>query len=313
MRITLPKPGPGARVGLGPSFGPVGYAPRPITLATVPEAPADDDIAEAVQPLQPTQPIRSTVPVLVDDRVGSKELVPIFNKAGIATKLCRLDSADFAFEGQGPLSGPWSGGEAEHGPFMLGFERKTVPDYIESLQKGRVIEQLARMQKAYARCYVIIEGPTRNNHQTGMVEYSVYTPSTWTTGRITGGRQGSMPIAAFWNSLATLEEAGVRVRTTYDQRATVDLVVALRAWWQKPYEEHDTHKMVYMPDMKMEEGNNMARVGRALGLGHAAAYRLGQKWKSLDELAAATIDDWCPDICRTRVNAMKIYKRVHGL
>ena len=75
--------------------------------------------------------------VSVDDRMGSGEVAPILRGLHVPVKVERMDSADFAFEGNGPK-----------GRCLVGIERKKVKELIQSIESGRFEgEQLPKMVK----------------------------------------------------------------------------------------------------------------------------------------------------------------------
>lgn len=88
--------------------------------------------------------------------VGSKEFVEPLQALGVNAKLATLDSADFAFTGNGP-----------DGDVEVGIERKALSDLVTSLRDGRLCGQamegskggqLPRLQAAYDEAWLLVEG-----------------------------------------------------------------------------------------------------------------------------------------------------------
>ena len=181
----------------------------------------------------------STTPTVIsiDRRAGSMELLPLFPKS--AAILDDLPFGDFAFTGHGP-----DGRE-----FLIGIERKAVRDLMNSIRSGRLSgHQLVGMADLYNRIYLIVEGQWRPNPLDGSMEdqwRKEYVKSG--EQRFTGGwrtlRTGTIGYmyAEAGNYLTTLEEAGVRVKRTGDERETVKVVMDLAQWWAKDYEKHRGH------------------------------------------------------------------------
>src|SRR2546426_10716375 len=87
--------------------------------------------------------------ILVDDRTGSKALYP-FLPSGSA-EICRLNSADYAFVGNGNGK-----------PTLVGIERKGLNDALQCIQTGRFAgTQLPGLLHDYDVVYLIVEGAWR--------------------------------------------------------------------------------------------------------------------------------------------------------
>ena len=90
-------------------------------------------------------------PVQVDDRVGSRELLPELKRLHIPAEKVRLPFADAAFEGNGPA-----------GPVKVGIERKTIYDLMQSMTTGRLsAHQLPGLVQNFDHRWIVVEGPSR--------------------------------------------------------------------------------------------------------------------------------------------------------
>src|SRR6185312_3670611 len=90
-------------------------------------------------------------PILIDPRVGSRELFGVLSSNGVKVQIARdeLLSGDFCFEGRGPGEESW----------LIGVERKTVRDMLSSISTGRFSgHQLRLLCQMYQRYYLIVEG-----------------------------------------------------------------------------------------------------------------------------------------------------------
>lgn len=200
--------------------------------------------------------------ILVDDRTGSKELLRLFPKG--TAELARLDSADFCFLGNGPEAEPW----------MVGIERKKLPDLLGDL--GRFTgHQLPSMQDEYQVVYLIIEGVWRRNFSSGLLDVA----------RKGGWRPLSLGSRRFMHReldglLTTLTmAANVHIRQTSNSEDTASLIVNLYRWWtNKEFEEHRAHLTREPPSSTIRRPNLVERLAKELpGIG----------WKKAREAAAA--------------------------
>lgn len=167
----------------------------------------------------------------VDSRVGSVELIPELHKQGIDARSATLDSADFAFTGNGPE------GDAE-----FGIERKALPDFIDSARSGRLYgisveqreSQLDRMLRTYDFAWLLVEG-----------DYSTDGRGRFVQAR---GRRGNVPVAGGWTedmlnkTLLSLDlRGGIRVKETRSTKQTVRWLASLfRSHTDKAWSEHTT-------------------------------------------------------------------------
>jgi len=87
--------------------------------------------------------------ILIDDRTGSRELYGLLPPG--SAEICRLESADAAFIGQGPGK-----------PMMVGIELKGLSDVLQCIQNGRFSGgQLPKLLRDYDVVYLIVEGAWR--------------------------------------------------------------------------------------------------------------------------------------------------------
>ena len=76
------------------------------------------------------------------DRVNSA--TKYFKKQGLETEVCELEVGDYLFNDQ------------------VCFEYKTIPDFVASIQDGRVFNQSVQMSETYDYNFVIIQGDEHN-------------------------------------------------------------------------------------------------------------------------------------------------------
>lgn len=181
--------------------------------------------------------INSANVIWVDSRVGSKELLPLLLAQGVRAELATLDSADFAFEGQGP-----------NGDETIGIERKTLGDLVSSLKDGRLqglqgessSGQLGRLAAAFDYVWLLVEGDwtadaagrlcQRRHHGTLRPVPGGLTEDSLTKRLLSLEMIGSLQT-----------RGGFRVKQTSNPRATAAWVASLHRWWtDKSWTEHAT-------------------------------------------------------------------------
>jgi len=167
--------------------------------------------------------------ILLDERVGSVELLPHFRPFGVHIEVTHLDFGDAMFAGDGP-----------DGPCMIGVERKRVGDLIQSMRSRRLSgHQLPGLMDSFDYVYLIVEGLYRPG-QDGILE--VYYRGKWITSR---ERIMYREIDAYLNTLTV--RAGVMVLRSGSEPETSTQIFSLYSWWQKPWAAHTAHSQVYAP------------------------------------------------------------------
>ena len=178
--------------------------------------------------------------ILVDERIGSRELLAPLQRAGLEAELSHLDFADIAFLGRG------IGGA----PLMIGVELKRLPDLVQSITTDRLAgHQLPGLLRTYdpdltgQRVYLVVEGEwktDRNGRLVRRVGAGMWKPM-----------QGSPPASALRKRLLTLAtRAGVTVWMTASRVETVAFLTDLyRFWADSDLDSHRSHLAIYSPDV----------------------------------------------------------------
>lgn len=178
--------------------------------------------------------------ILVDRRVGSKDLLVPLQKAGLDAELDDLQFADVAFMGRG------IGGA----PLMIGVELKTLADLVQSMTTERLQGfQLPGLLRTYdpdltgQRVYLIVEGEWKTDRNGRLVRR--VGPGLWKP------MQGAPPASALRKRLLTLaSRAGITVWSTSNRADTVAFVADLyRYWTDKRLDNHRSHLAIYSPDV----------------------------------------------------------------
>src|SRR5512140_926633 len=96
--------------------------------------------------------------IIVDSRIGSKELCPIIRRLGVPCELTQLEYGDAAMEGNG-----------KGGKVVIGIERKTLHDMLHCIDDARYAShQRPGMARMYDVSILLIEGTWRP-HENGLL------------------------------------------------------------------------------------------------------------------------------------------------
>ena len=180
--------------------------------------------------------------LLVDDRIGSKDLETPLKKLKLPVQLERLSSADVAFVGKG----------AKDASVLIGVEVKTVYEMISDLTDPRFSgDQLGRMLDTYDESYLIVWGRHRANQYSGVLQLATGTArvpgkpvaSPWHNARI--GRR-DIAYATLWKHLWTLEtKTGLHVIHVSGKTELYQHLATLYTWWTEGWETHTSHQRDY--------------------------------------------------------------------
>ncbi len=215
--------------------------------------------------------------IYVDNRAGSKELLPLFPKG--TAELTHLDYADFMFTGH-----------YDDGDIIIGIERKRIGDFVNCMCSGRFSgRQLIGMLNCYHYLYLIIEGEFRAHPVTGVLQ--VGRNDYWFDYAVGKGkfkrRFMARDIWAFMNTMQVV--CGLHCYHTPTETDTVHYIRALRHWWKKEYEEHRGHLQPHTgTTVELSKQTLVRRVANQLdGIGWGKAKALDLKYGTVAELVDA--------------------------
>lgn len=211
--------------------------------------------------------------IYIDNRTGSKELFPLFPKG--TAELTYMDYADVMFTGH-----------YTDGDIVIGIERKTIGDFVNSMCSGRFSgRQLIGMLNSYHYLYLILEGVFRANPKTGVLE--VYRYGGWYEHTAGKRRFMARDIWAFMNTLQVV--CGLHCYHTSTPSDTVYYIRALHHWWTKEYEEHKGHLQPHTGiTVELSKHSLVRRVAAQLdGIGWGKAKALDLEFGSVVELVCA--------------------------
>lgn len=188
--------------------------------------------------------------IYVANDIGSKELIDYFSPYDVEVQRTELDYADFVFYGNG-IDGPCS----------VGIERKTIgfyttedgsarygTDLISSIRSGRLSgHQLPGLfghgdEPGFDYVIFLLEGVWRPGP--GGEVMVPYRRGEWMPIKLSGGRPVLYrELMGYLNTLDLV--CGGHVVRTSNPAETAAWLVGLYKWFQKPFEEHQSHQQIY--------------------------------------------------------------------
>jgi hypothetical protein len=194
----------------------------------------------------------------------------------------RMDSADFAFEGQGP-----------HGSMLIGVERKKVKELIQSIESGRFEgDQLPKMLKTYEQSWLIVEGVWRPNPQSGVLEEMA--GGGWRD--MMFGRKG-FAFCQLDNFLTSLQ-ARVHLMVKYASTVTdtAHTVKGMWQWYRKPWSSHKSGLVIYTPPppaaLFLAPGLVRRVANQLEGIGWEKSAAVAARFETVLDMVVATEKDW---------------------
>ena len=220
--------------------------------------------------------------ILVDRRIGSKDLLAPLIKLGLDAELTELSFGDVAFEGKG-----------QHNTSVdIGIELKCLPDLISSLRTGRLAgHQMPGLLKTYEYTWLVIEGTWRPDRkgEVALLRNRGWHSRTWQP------LHGRMTVSEMEKQVLTLELCGgLHVRYTNNRRATLEFISTLFRWWtDKSMSKHQSHLAVHVPQGFSPISDFRQVVSRFPGIGLKTSLAVERHFHaSLDRACTADVDEW---------------------
>jgi ERCC4-type nuclease len=202
----------------------------------------------------------------------------------VQVEIKRLEFADFRFDGLGPK-----------GPCAVGIERKKIRDVLCSIEDGRfAAHQLPGLIEAYDYVYLIVEG-RRTVDTTTLDLIEPYGD----TGRGRPYRLGPSrnilyrQFDNYLNSIST--QSSCRVKHSLSPAETIMQLVDLYNWWQKPWSQHQSLKVLRKEPPKFSFFTPSVRqlVASCLpGIGYEKSMAVAQKFPTITEMVLASPREW---------------------
>lgn len=162
--------------------------------------------------------------ILIDSRVGSRELLPYIQRVGVKSQMSELQFGDACFEGNGP-----------DGRMAIGIERKTIGDMLNCIDDSRYSAyQRPGMLAMYQKSLLVIEGVWKPDVATGYLMECV-AQLTWRPYRPHGRM---VMYHKLFRYLLTIQFSGVSVIWSRDMEQTAYNICEVYHWFQKPWDQH---------------------------------------------------------------------------
>jgi ERCC4-type nuclease len=248
--------------------------------------------------------VSNNSPINVDDRAGSKELVPALEYLHLPCKVKRLKFGDFCF-----LS--------PHGPdgyCTVGIERKTVSEVVGSIQAGASDRmsgtQIPGMLENYDFSILIVEGLANPNPATSQLEIP-NRKGRWI--------QTGLHYRALDASLTTLEmQTPVKVLRTMNPQDTALRIEVLWRWFDsKKWDQHKSHfkfPQVQQKYVELTQASLFRRIAKEIpGIGWERSKLLERYFGNVLEMVNADVSKWGLIDGITTKRAQAIWKMLRGI
>jgi ERCC4-type nuclease len=220
--------------------------------------------------------------MLIDDRIGSKDLIGPLIRSGVPAELTRLVFADCAFVGRG----------VQDEPVTIGIELKETRDLLSSLHSGRFQgHQLPGLLSTYDRVWLLTEGIWRAGPGGALETLQ----GSWRQQK-TGRRAVLVNDVESW-LLSQIIRGGIHHWHSSTRCDSVRFLSVLYHWWcSKSLDQHRGHQTIYYapPDRAtFIEPSLFQRIAGCLpGVGWDRSIALDQHFQgSLRGLLSATAED----------------------
>jgi len=219
--------------------------------------------------------------ILLDNRVGSKELLPYIQRLGTKVELGHLEYGDAAFEGHGPT-----------GTIAVGVERKTLSDLLNCVDDARYsAHQRPGMLAMYQFNILMVEGIWKPDSTTGYLMECIRTLE-WRPFRY---RTQMVRYSKAFRYLLTLQIAGTPVIITRDLEHTAYNICECFAYLQKRWEDHtsllETQKL-NMPSLNGRPSLVRRWASELDGIGVKHGMEAERLFRTPYELASSDEGDW---------------------
>lgn len=215
--------------------------------------------------------------VLVDSRVGSKELVKPLQHLGLTVSESTLEFGDVAFQGRG----------SHNTTLDIGIEFKQLEELIQSLRSGRFVgHQMPGMRATYDHSWLLLEGEWQPDAQ-GVV---------CMRGR--GGKwkpvKPRMTAAELEKQLLTIQFlGGMNVRYTQRPSDTLRFIATLYRWFtDSAWDSHTSHLAIYHRVPLMAVSDTQHILNSIPGVGWRVSRAAEKKFGSVRRAIRASQKEW---------------------
>lgn len=240
--------------------------------------------------------------ILVDNRTGSKELLPYIRAAKVQCELAQLEFGDACFEGNGP-----------EGRILVGVERKTLGDMLNCIDDARyAAHQRPGMLSMYNRSILMIEGEWKPDLHSGYM--------MWLAGHMTwkpfSYRSRYVAYSKLFRYLMSIQMSGVIVMQTRDLEHTAFNICECCYYFGKKWADHTALQEMQkfnLPDLNGRP-SLVRRWAAALdGVGVKHSLVADKTFKTPLELAQSDELDWVRIPGIGVKLAKSIVRSIHGI
>ena len=240
--------------------------------------------------------------ILIDPREGSKELYPYLlsvpNHPPVEWE--QMPFGDFAFAGNGA-----------DGFAFVGIEYKLITDALNCKNDGRFGgHQGLGLLSNYTDAYLMVEGSYRIGKDDVLEELIIRRGErhAWSEYR---PRTRYQELMAWFQSLRA---SGISVIETRSKDESAAHIVALYHWFQKPWRQHNSLRVAYVPTTKllgMSYTFPQEVASRLPGVGSEKAIKVAKLLGSVADMCAASEEDWMKVPGIGKVLARKAVEKLH--
>jgi len=234
--------------------------------------------------------------LLVDERVGSRELCEPLQKLGLPAELTHLEFGDLAFEGRG-----------EAGKLVsIGVELKNMRDLISSIRTDRLPgHQLPGLQRTYDFRWLLIEGLWRSDRK-GLLQVESHGRWKKVQGRMTVSELNK-------RVLVMLLRGGLVPWYTTTRHQTLEWLRDLyRTWTDVDLDKHQSHLAIYTP-LTIRPISTFRQVISGLpGIGFKTSLVVEKHFKTLARAMLASQQEWQDIEGIGPKTALQIWRVIHG-
>ena len=224
---------------------------------------------------------------LVDSRIGSSHYAQLLGERG---EMAQLEYGDLAFSGQGPV-----------GEISIGVEVKKLNDALACMVDGRFTgHQVPGLVQQYDRAYLLVEGLWRPDPKSGVLQLG---RGSWDGDKFGGAwRDASSGYSRFtfrqftgWlESVSAL--ANIKIVRSNSEAETVQWVLSLEQWWQKPWKEHRSlqgfHEERPNAALMVKPPLRRRMAAELPGIGWQRSGEVAKKFATVKEMVNAPVEQW---------------------
>jgi ERCC4-type nuclease len=219
--------------------------------------------------------------ILVDSRVGSREVLPFIQRLGINAQIAELQFGDMCFDGKGP-----------DGTITIGIERKTLGDFLNCIDDSHyAAHQKPGLSAMYSRDILMLEGTWKPDSASGYLMELIGTLA-WRPYKY---RTQMVRYSKLFRYLLSVQLSGTLVVQTRNIEETAYNTVEIYHYFQKKFEDHvsllQTQKL-NIPDLKVRPSLVRRWAAELEGIGVKHSLEAEDYFKTPIALAQADETDW---------------------